>query len=111
MIVQPNNPDGPAFAAQRLLLAWHAELEARGGWLIVDEAFGDMARPRPVPLAGTDLPRPCGAALGGQVLRPGRGAGRLCLCRTADLSARLAAGSARGPCRARLAQVTAAALA
>ncbi len=38
--VNPNNPDGRAFAPPALLdLA--AKLERRGGWLVVDEAFAD----------------------------------------------------------------------
>jgi cobalamin biosynthetic protein CobC len=40
LLVQPNNPDGVHFGAARLH-AWHARLAARGGWLIVDEAFLD----------------------------------------------------------------------
>lgn len=53
LLVQPNNPDGQRFPRTRLL-AWHARLQARGGRLIVDEAFADAD---PVdsltPLAGT----------------------------------------------------------
>lgn len=40
VIVNPNNPTGAAIAPERLL-AWAARLGARGGWLVVDEAFGD----------------------------------------------------------------------
>jgi cobalamin biosynthetic protein CobC len=40
VVVNPNNPTGATVAPERLL-AWHAELAARGGWLIVDQAFGD----------------------------------------------------------------------
>lgn len=52
LLVQPNNPDGQRFSRARLL-SWHAELAARGGCLIVDEAFID-ADPADslVPLAG-----------------------------------------------------------
>jgi cobalamin biosynthetic protein CobC len=42
VVVNPNNPTGDTIAPERLL-AWHAELAARGGWLIVDQAFGDTA--------------------------------------------------------------------
>jgi cobalamin biosynthetic protein CobC len=42
VVVNPNNPTGATLAPERLL-AWHAELAARGGWLIVDQAFGDTA--------------------------------------------------------------------
>ncbi len=38
--VNPNNPDGRLLSAQRLK-EMHRTLSARGGWLIVDEAFAD----------------------------------------------------------------------
>ncbi|WP_288843260.1 threonine-phosphate decarboxylase CobD [uncultured Deefgea sp.] len=41
ILVNPNNPDGHCWTAQQLL-AMHARLAARGGWLIVDEAFIDV---------------------------------------------------------------------
>jgi cobalamin biosynthetic protein CobC len=40
VVVNPNNPTGETIAAGRLL-AWAARLGARGGWLVVDEAFVD----------------------------------------------------------------------
>lgn len=40
VLVQPNNPTGVHFPVERLL-QWHAELAARGGWLLIDEAFVD----------------------------------------------------------------------
>jgi len=40
VVVNPNNPTG-ATVPRELLLDWAARLSARGGWLIVDEAFGD----------------------------------------------------------------------
>lgn len=41
VLVHPNNPSGQTY--QRAdLLTWHAELAARGGWLVVDEAFIDV---------------------------------------------------------------------
>ena len=40
VVVNPNNPTGERFAPAALL-DWHARLAARGGWLIVDEAFMD----------------------------------------------------------------------
>ena len=40
VVCNPNNPTGARIAPE-LLLAWHARLAARGGWLVVDEAFGD----------------------------------------------------------------------
>lgn len=42
VICNPNNPTGETVAPEQLL-AWHARLAARGGWLVVDEAFGDTA--------------------------------------------------------------------
>ena len=52
LLVQPNNPDAQRFP-RGLLLAWRERLAARGGRLIVDEAFLD-AEPGDslVPLAG-----------------------------------------------------------
>ena len=40
VLVNPNNPTGAAFSRTQLL-DWHARLAARGGWLVVDEAFID----------------------------------------------------------------------
>lgn len=40
LLVNPNNPTGRRFTPEQLL-AWHARLAARGGWLVVDEAFID----------------------------------------------------------------------
>ncbi|MEJ2454767.1 MAG: threonine-phosphate decarboxylase CobD [Candidatus Thiodiazotropha sp.] len=40
VLVRPNNPTGALYPLQRLL-AWHARLSARDGWLVVDEAFMD----------------------------------------------------------------------
>jgi cobalamin biosynthetic protein CobC len=40
LLVNPNNPTGQRFRMEQLL-AWHASLAPRGGWLIVDEAFID----------------------------------------------------------------------
>jgi cobalamin biosynthetic protein CobC len=40
LLVNPNNPTGAHFTPEQLL-AWHACLAARGGWLVVDEAFMD----------------------------------------------------------------------
>ncbi len=41
VLVNPNNPTGECLPAAALL-ALHARLAARGGWLVVDEAFMDM---------------------------------------------------------------------
>ncbi|MDX5371244.1 MAG: threonine-phosphate decarboxylase CobD [Pseudomonadaceae bacterium] len=40
LVVNPNNPSGRLIERERLL-DWHARLAARGGWLLVDEAFMD----------------------------------------------------------------------
>ena len=42
VVCNPNNPTGATIAPAQLL-AWHRQLAERGGWLIVDEAFGDTA--------------------------------------------------------------------
>jgi cobalamin biosynthetic protein CobC len=40
VLVHPNNPSGQTYTHAHLL-DWHARLAARGGWLVVDEAFID----------------------------------------------------------------------
>lgn len=45
VVVNPNNPTAAHFDAGRLL-HWHAQLAARGGTLIVDEAFADAFGPQ-----------------------------------------------------------------
>lgn len=40
VLVNPNNPTGRLLGVAQLL-EWHARLAARGGWLVVDEAFMD----------------------------------------------------------------------
>ncbi|OON59093.1 threonine-phosphate decarboxylase [Massilia sp. KIM] len=42
VVVNPNNPTGETISPQQLL-DWASRLHARGGWLVVDEAFGDTA--------------------------------------------------------------------
>jgi cobalamin biosynthetic protein CobC len=41
VVCNPNNPTG-ATVPVATLLDWHTRLTARGGWLVVDEAFADM---------------------------------------------------------------------
>lgn len=41
VVCNPNNPTGATVAPDTLLL-WAEQLASRGGWLVVDEAFGDM---------------------------------------------------------------------
>lgn len=53
LLGQPNNPTGHRWSVAQLQ-AWHAELAARGGMLLIDEAFADAAdvaagRPSPLP--------------------------------------------------------------
>jgi cobalamin biosynthetic protein CobC len=43
VVVNPNNPTGAVVPAATLL-QWADQLAARGGWLVVDEAFGDTAQ-------------------------------------------------------------------
>lgn len=43
VLCNPNNPTGATIPAARLL-AWADALSARGGWLVVDEAFGDTGQ-------------------------------------------------------------------
>lgn len=40
VVCNPNNPTGERIVPAQLL-EWHARLSARGGWLVVDEAFAD----------------------------------------------------------------------
>ena len=42
VICNPNNPTGTSITPE-VLLRWADRLAARGGWLVVDEAFGDTA--------------------------------------------------------------------
>ncbi len=41
VVCNPNNPTGECVAAEELL-RWSTRLADKGGWLIVDEAFGDV---------------------------------------------------------------------
>ncbi|MFZ5465738.1 MAG: threonine-phosphate decarboxylase [Pseudomonadota bacterium] len=80
LIINPNNPTGHAFDPARLL-DWHARLAARGGWLVVDEAFVDvtpglsLARNVPTDLSGTNRGSPQSEPEGGRPwmggIRPG----------------------------------------
>ncbi len=53
VLIHPNNPGGDRFDSVDLL-ALHAALAARGGWLVVDEAFIDVEPERSL-CANTDL--------------------------------------------------------
>jgi cobalamin biosynthetic protein CobC len=54
VVVNPNNPTGAVVPAAQLL-QWADQLAARGGWLVVDEAFGDTAQDNSV-AAHSDRP-------------------------------------------------------
>ena len=41
VLIHPCNPSGQRFSPEQLL-QWHQQLAARGGWLVVDEAFMDV---------------------------------------------------------------------
>ena len=43
VVCNPNNPTGACVPLERLR-HWHTQLAARGGWLVVDEAFGDTGQ-------------------------------------------------------------------
>ncbi len=43
VLVNPNNPTGGRFTVE-MLRDWHGRLAARGGWLVVDEAFMDVTQ-------------------------------------------------------------------
>ncbi|TWC71832.1 threonine-phosphate decarboxylase CobD [Herbaspirillum sp. SJZ099] len=47
VLCNPNNPTG-ALVEPAQLLRWAETMAARGGWLVVDEAFGDTMRERSV---------------------------------------------------------------
>lgn len=53
VLVHPNNPGGQTYHRADLL-TWHAELAARGGWMLVDEAFIDAT---PEASLAADCPR------------------------------------------------------
>ena len=40
LLINPNNPTGRYFSRETLL-RWHWQLNQKGGWLVVDEAFAD----------------------------------------------------------------------
>ncbi len=54
VLCNPNNPDGRTIAPERLLVL-QARLTAKGGWLVVDEAFAD-AEPATSLAAASGLP-------------------------------------------------------
>lgn len=67
LICNPNNPTASLIETSTLL-AWHAKLAQRGGWLIVDEAFMDTtpehSLARHLPLPGLIILRSLGKFFG-----------------------------------------------
>lgn len=67
LIIHPNNPTGHVFDPARLL-DWQARLAARGGWLLIDEAFIDatpgMSLARHIPRPGLVVLRSLGKFFG-----------------------------------------------
>ncbi len=59
VVTRPNNPDGRIVPVDRLA-GWAAELERRGGWLVVDEAFADAL---PAPSVAREIASPALVAL------------------------------------------------
>lgn len=51
VVINPNNPTGKVIKSE-VLLNWHKQLSARGGWLIVDEAFMDVTVEKSLVSAG-----------------------------------------------------------
>ncbi len=61
LVVNPNNPTGRVFEPAELL-AWHARLQRRGGWLLVDEAFMDCTPQSSLAACSSPAARPWPAA-------------------------------------------------
>lgn len=74
VLIHPNNPTGSHFPRERLL-TWHRMLAARGGWLVVDEAFMDATPEQSLaplcPLPGLIVLRSLGKFFGLAGLRVG----------------------------------------
>ncbi|MFV2056182.1 MAG: threonine-phosphate decarboxylase CobD [Thiohalomonadales bacterium] len=74
VVINPDNPSGDLIATETLL-AWRELLHARGGWLIVDEAFVDVqpeaSLSRHAPLAGLIILRSLGKFFGLAGIRAG----------------------------------------
>lgn len=87
--INPNNPTGHLYPPDTLL-RWHQQLTAKGGWLVVDEAFldasdGDSLAPR-CGLPGLIVLRSLGKFFGLAGLRAGVMVGPVAVCEAlADL--------------------------
>ncbi len=57
VVCNPNNPTGDRVASS-MLLQWAERLAGRGGWLIVDEAFGDATPEESLTIAVSRLAAP-----------------------------------------------------
>ncbi len=97
---QPNNPDGCLLPVETLL-DWHRRLAARGGWLVVDEAFVDATPEHSLAAhAGADgllVLRSLGKFFGLAGARGGIVAGPAALCR--ELREALGPWALSGPTR------------
>jgi cobalamin biosynthetic protein CobC len=100
VIINPNNPSGANFTPIQLL-AWHAQLATRGGWLVVDEAFMDASPEASVapycPRPGLVVLRSLGKFFGLAGVRVGFALGERELL--ARLRARLGPWTVNGPAR------------
>ncbi|MCH8544913.1 MAG: threonine-phosphate decarboxylase CobD [Alcanivorax sp.] len=98
--INPNNPTGE-IVSRRQLLQWHRALAARGGWLIVDEAFLDASPAQSLaPDCGPDgllVLRSLGKFFGLAGARTGLVCGPPALCTA--LSQRLGLWAVSGPAR------------
>ena len=101
LVANPNNPDGRTFAAADLLDARRKSARARGGMLVVDEAFMDVGPPGASLAPESRLRQRRRAALVRQIFRPGRGAAWLRARRAAACGAHCRRCSVHGLCRDR----------
>ena len=108
VLIHPNNPTGDCFETEQLL-DWHASLAARGGWLIVDEAFIDATPDKSLacfsPQSGLILLRSIGKFFGLAGVRVGFVLAEAALLR--DLQEELGPWPLAGPSRAAAAQALA----
>ena len=100
LLINPNNPGGERYAPE-LMRRWHRRLAARGGWLVVDEAFIDptpeqsLAQPDPPP--GLLILRSVGKFFGLAGVRAGFVLAEASLCQA--LAQRLGPWSVSHPAR------------
>ena len=100
IVGQSQQSGRPAVRQGRALLALAEQLRARGGMLVVDEAFMDVGPPGASLAGDVDSRQHRRAALVRQILRPCRAAARLCARRAAARRAACGAARALGGFRA-----------